>query len=60
MKVAPDAALDDGWFDVVTLGDISFANVLLRGTDIYRGKHLTHPWVTVNRARMIALTVRAS
>jgi YegS/Rv2252/BmrU family lipid kinase len=53
MKVAPDAALDDGWFDVVTLGDISFTELLLRGTEIYRGKHLTNPKVSVARARKV-------
>ena len=35
MKVAPDAALDDGWFDVVTLGDFGFADLVFRGLDIY-------------------------
>ena len=29
MKVAPDAALDDGWFDVVTLGDFGFGDLLV-------------------------------
>ena len=53
MKVAPDAALDDGWFDVITLGDFGFADLLLRGLDIYSGKHLTNPKVTVHRARKI-------
>lgn len=53
MKVAPDAALDDGWFDVVTLGDFGFGDLLLRGLDIYSGKHLTNPKVTVARARRV-------
>jgi diacylglycerol kinase family enzyme len=53
MKVAPDAALDDGWFDVITLGDFSFADLILRGLDIYSGKHLKNPKVTVQRARKI-------
>ncbi|HXU74512.1 MAG TPA: diacylglycerol kinase family protein [Polyangia bacterium] len=53
MKVAPDAALDDGWFDVITLGDFGFSDLLLRGLDIYTGKHLKNPKVTVHRARKI-------
>jgi diacylglycerol kinase family enzyme len=53
MKVAPDAALDDGWFDVITLGDFGFADLILRGLDIYSGKHLKNPKVTVHRARKI-------
>jgi len=53
MKVAPDAALDDGWFDVVTLGDFGFGDLVLRGLDIYSGKHITNPKVTVMRARRV-------
>ena len=40
MKVAPDAAIDDGLFDVVTMGDMGMADMLFRGLDIYSGKHL--------------------
>jgi YegS/Rv2252/BmrU family lipid kinase len=53
MKVAPEARLDDGLFDVVTLGDFSFSDLLLRGLDIYSGKHVTNPKVTVHRARRV-------
>lgn len=56
MKVAPDAALDDGWFDVVTLGDFGFGDLILRGLDIYSGKHLSNPKVSVQRARKIEAT----
>ncbi len=56
MKVAPDAALDDGWFDVITLGDFGFSDLLLRGLDIYSGKHLRNPKVTVHRARRVEAT----
>ncbi len=56
MKVAPDAAIDDGWFDVVTLGDFGFGDLLFRGLDIYSGKHLKNPKVTVHRARKIEAT----
>ncbi len=53
MKVAPDAALDDGYFDVVTLGNFGFGDLLFRGLDIYSGKHLSNPKVMVHRARRI-------
>jgi len=53
MKIAPDAALDDGLFDVITLGDFGFSDLLLRGLDIYSGKHVTNPKVTVHRAKRI-------
>ena len=53
MKVAPDAALDDGLFDVITMGDFGFADLLLRGLDIYSGKHIGSPKVSVQRARRV-------
>jgi YegS/Rv2252/BmrU family lipid kinase len=53
MKVAPDAELDDGAFDVVTLGDFGLSDLLLRGLDIYSGKHLANPKVSVRRARLV-------
>jgi YegS/Rv2252/BmrU family lipid kinase len=53
MKVAPDAALDDGLFDVITMGDFNFGDLLLRGLDVYSGKHLRNPKVTVQRARRL-------
>jgi YegS/Rv2252/BmrU family lipid kinase len=56
MKVAPDAELDDGLFDVVTMGDMSFADMLLHGLDIYSGKHLGHKKVKVTRARRVEAT----
>jgi YegS/Rv2252/BmrU family lipid kinase len=53
MKVAPDAALDDGWFDVITMADFGFGDLLFRGLDIYSGKHLKNPKVSVHRARRV-------
>jgi YegS/Rv2252/BmrU family lipid kinase len=53
MKVAPDAALDDGMFDVVTMGDFGFSDLLLRGLDIYTGRHVSNPKVSVARARRV-------
>jgi diacylglycerol kinase (ATP) len=56
MKVAPEASLDDGLFDVITMGDFGFGDLLLRGLDIYSGKHVTNPKVTVHRARRVEAT----
>ncbi len=53
MMVAPHAQLDDGQFDVVTMGDFGLADLLLRGLDIYSGKHLSNPKVDVQRARRV-------
>jgi YegS/Rv2252/BmrU family lipid kinase len=57
MKVAPNAALDDGLFDVVTMGDMGLSDMLLHGLDIYSGKHIKLPKVTVERARRVEAQV---
>jgi len=53
MKVAPEAELDDGLFDVVTLGAMSLKDLLLRGHLIYRGAHLELPQVSLASARRV-------
>jgi YegS/Rv2252/BmrU family lipid kinase len=50
MMIAPQAELDDGRFDVVTIGDVSMATMLLHSPKIYRGAHVDLPFVTVERA----------
>jgi YegS/Rv2252/BmrU family lipid kinase len=53
MKIAPDAALDDGAFDVITIGDVAKHTMLLHGTRVYSGTHTSLPFVTVERARRV-------
>ncbi len=45
MKIAPDAKLDDGKFDVVSIGDIGAARILANAPRIYIGAHLSIPEV---------------
>ncbi len=40
MKICPEAALDDGVFDLVTVGDFSRAEVLTNVGRLYSGSHL--------------------
>lgn len=40
MKICPQAALDDGVFDLVTVGDFSRAEVLTNVSRLYSGTHL--------------------
>lgn len=56
MKAAPDAQVDDGLFDVLTMGDLTFAQALLLGGYIYRGTHLSRPKISMTRARRVAVT----
>jgi YegS/Rv2252/BmrU family lipid kinase len=55
MFVAPDADLTDGYFDVLTIDDISKPDLLWSLPRIYKGTHLTHPKVTVQRGREIEI-----
>lgn len=45
MKVAPDAVIDDGVFDIIIFGDLSKADIMKSFPLIYKGEHLSHPKV---------------
>jgi diacylglycerol kinase (ATP) len=53
MMVAPNAELDDGQFDVIAIGDLSFGEVLASGRRLYKGTHLSMDKVTARRAKVI-------
>ncbi len=53
MHMAPHALLDDGLFDVITMGHMSLLDILLRGTRIYKGTHLELPQVSMDRASVV-------
>ena len=40
MKIAPNAKLDDGLFDIVTIGDIGAFKILTSAPKLYLGSHL--------------------
>jgi len=53
MNIAPKAELDDGLFDVITLGDLSLADFLVNGRHIYTGSHLGMDGVSHRRAKKV-------
>ncbi|MGH9820218.1 MAG: diacylglycerol/lipid kinase family protein [Pyrinomonadaceae bacterium] len=53
MKIAPDASLADGLFDIVNIGDISTMRILLNAHMLYRGTHLGLAEVNSKKARRI-------
>ena len=55
MLIAPDADPSDGLFDVMIIGDISKSDLLRSLPRIYRGTHLTHPKVTLKRAKTVEI-----
>lgn len=53
MKVAPEAEVDDGLFDVVAMGDLNFGDLLKSGRRLYAGTHIGMDKVTSRRARIV-------
>src|SRR5207249_5276924 len=53
MKIAPDAKLDDGYFDVVTIGDASAFRILTNAPRLYFGAHLRMSEVTHALAKQV-------
>lgn len=47
MWVTPDAEPDDGWLDVLLIGDVTKLDFVTTFPKIYRGKHLSHPKIDV-------------
>ena len=56
MKIAPDAKLNDGAFDVVNIGDIKTAKILLNAYKLYTGTHLELPEVKATQATRIEVS----
>jgi diacylglycerol kinase (ATP) len=57
MKIAPDAKLTDGLFDVVVVGDLGALSIFSNAHRLYLGTHLGMSQVHHARARKIAVSV---
>jgi len=57
MKIAPDAKLTDGKFDIVGVGDLTALKIFTSAPRVYLGSHLSMPEVSHALARKI--TVRS-
>jgi diacylglycerol kinase (ATP) len=53
MMVAPDASIDDGFIDIVLIGDLRRRDVVRLARHLYDGSHVEHPSVTTVRAKSI-------
>lgn len=53
MKIAPDAKLDDGFFDVVLVKGMKMLEFFRNAWKIYTGTHLSHPKISLIRGRKI-------
>ncbi|HEX3100886.1 MAG TPA: diacylglycerol kinase family protein [Pyrinomonadaceae bacterium] len=56
MMIAPDAKINDGLLDVVNIGDISTAKVLVNALSLYRGTHHRLDEVNATLAKRIEIT----
>ncbi len=55
MRIAPNAQIDDGLFDVLLIEKASKLKMLKALRRVYDGSHLTHPRVRVARAQRVTL-----
>jgi diacylglycerol kinase (ATP) len=53
MKIAPDARLNDGRFDIITIGDLDAMQILGNAPRLYFGKHLSMQQVHHTLARRL-------
>jgi YegS/Rv2252/BmrU family lipid kinase len=56
MRVAPDAELDDGRFDVVIIGETGRTRALTGIPSLYRGRHVRRREVEVHQARVVRVS----
>ncbi len=56
MKIAPDAQINDGAFDVVNIGDIKTAKILLNAYKLYNGTHLELAEVKATNATRVEVS----
>lgn len=55
MKIAPNAKLTDGKFDIVSVGDLSALKIFTSAPRVYTGAHLSMPEVSHTLARKISV-----
>lgn len=53
MKFLPDAELDDGLFDVLTIGDITKQDFFMQIPKVYSGTHLNNPKLNIRKAKKV-------
>jgi YegS/Rv2252/BmrU family lipid kinase len=58
MKVAPEASMTDGVFDIVIIGDINKFEFIKSFPLIYSGKHLKHPKLKLYKGKRVKVHCR--
>jgi YegS/Rv2252/BmrU family lipid kinase len=55
MLIAPEAKIDDGFFDIINIGDLSTLKILLKAHTLYRGTHIALPEVKTRLAKRVEI-----
>ncbi len=55
MRIAPEAAMDDGLFDIVTVGDLGKLELVRNMGKVYKGTHASHPKVHFYRGKEVSV-----
>lgn len=57
MRLAPNAKIDDGQFNLIVLGDMSRWDIIFQKPDwLFAGHHLLHPKITEHLGRQLLVT----
>lgn len=55
MYISPKSKADDGFLDIIEIGDLNKLELIKNFHLIYKGEHLTHPQVTAYRGKQIKI-----
>ena len=55
MKLTPDAKLNDGFFDVLSIHDMSVVQRLLNLSKVYSGTHILSPHFSIKRCKKLKI-----
>jgi YegS/Rv2252/BmrU family lipid kinase len=55
MRIAPHAMLNDGWLNLVTIGDVSKSELLRIVPTVYAGGHIKHPEIRERQAKVVTV-----
>ena len=55
MRIAPEAELSDRHLDVLTIGDVGKLELLQVFPRVYKGTHITHPKVRMEKAQRVTI-----
>jgi YegS/Rv2252/BmrU family lipid kinase len=55
MKLTPDAKLNDGFFDVLSMNDMKVTDRMLNLSKVYSGRHILSPYFSIKRCKKLQI-----